>query len=309
MVAALVGLTHGLRVLGRLVGPYRSGILLGLPSTTAVILLGVGRAHGPVAASELADASLLGLVGTVALPMTYAWAIGSGTRWGSAIVLSVAAYLAITLGVRGLGLADVGDRLAVSTIAVLAACSWAARLQPETRPPRRRRRSGPGAPHLLIRTLVPVACLGSITLLRKTMGVEWAGLFGTFPGLSLTLLVVTHLESGAAEARKFARGLPPGNLAMVAFLAVFRFVSRDHGLSWGASAAYGAALMTLSLVEFLNRWGFPALSQVFRLLVERLRDSRGFAATRSALWGRFPPPSPRRHPGISSYLPGVEALA
>ena len=70
----------------------------------------------------------------------------------------------------------------------------------------------------------------------------------TFPGLTLTVLVMTHLESGAGPAIKMARALPSGNLGMVAFLAAFRFASPVLGLGWGTASGYLAALAMLVLV-------------------------------------------------------------
>ena len=71
--------------------------------------------------------------------------------------------------------------------------------------------------------------------------------------MSLTVLVVTHLEAGPVAASRLARALPPGNLSMISFLAVFRFGCPQLGLAWGAALGYAAALATLVVVERLFR--------------------------------------------------------
>ncbi len=70
--AVLILMIHGFRALGRRVGPRYSGLMLGLPSTTAVMLLLCGCERGDAAATRMAEANLLGLVAAVALPLAYA---------------------------------------------------------------------------------------------------------------------------------------------------------------------------------------------------------------------------------------------
>ncbi len=83
--AALIVMIHAIRVLGRVAGPRFSGLALGLPSTTAIVLLCCGCECGSGTAIVMAESSLLGLVAAVALPLAYAWAVGAG--WGLALRL------------------------------------------------------------------------------------------------------------------------------------------------------------------------------------------------------------------------------
>ena len=75
----LIAVIHGLRAVGRRIGPRASGLILGLPSSTAIVLLLCGRARGCLVAAEMAESSLLGLVAAVSLPLAYAEAVRQ--RW------------------------------------------------------------------------------------------------------------------------------------------------------------------------------------------------------------------------------------
>ena len=75
----------------------------------------------------------------------------------------------------------------------------------------------------------------------------------TFPGVTLTVLWLTHLEAGPASALRMTRSLPFGNLGMVGFLAAFRFACPRFGLVGGTVAGYLASLTILALVVLLDR--------------------------------------------------------
>jgi hypothetical protein len=80
----------------------------------------------------------------------------------------------------------------------------------------------------------------------EAFGPEVAGLMSTFPAVTLTVLCLTYLESGPASTLRMARALPAGNLAMVGFLATFRFACPIFGLAWGTLLGYVASLVILA---------------------------------------------------------------
>ena len=87
----LIAVIHGLRILGRRIGPRASGLILGLPSSTAILLVLCGRERGSAVAVEMADASLLGLIAAVSLPMAYAQAVRRGWGLPAALTAAIAA--------------------------------------------------------------------------------------------------------------------------------------------------------------------------------------------------------------------------
>lgn len=264
--ALLVALTHGLRGLGRLVGPRRGGLILGLPCSTAVVLLACGQEHGVADAAVMAESSLLALVGVVALPLTYAWVVARGWTLPRAPLAAVFAYAAVACGFSVLPAPGAFGSVGIAAIGVITA-SLAAGRMPETKSGR-----GAIAPSrlrcLALRTAVPVICLAAVAALRAWAGPRWAGLLSPFPGMSLAVLVVTHLEAGPAEASRMARALPPGCWGMIAFLVAFRFGSPVMGLGWATVFGYLLAAAALLAVEALTRWSRPSPVQV---VVDRRR--------------------------------------
>src|SRR3954447_6979397 len=92
--ATLVAVIQGLRLLGRRIGPRASGLILGLPSSTAILLVLCGREKGMIPAIEMADASLLGLIAAVSLPLAFAQAVRRGWKLPGALAAAVGAYIA-----------------------------------------------------------------------------------------------------------------------------------------------------------------------------------------------------------------------
>jgi hypothetical protein len=247
----LIVVIHGLRSLGRRLGPGACGLLLGLPSSTAILLVLCGRDRGSAGAIEMADASLLGLVAAVSLPIAYVQAVRRG--WGLTVALAaaIAAYVGVA---SGLGYLDPGDsqiRMLVSFGSILAASYLAARIGVPVEAPRRSTPSGRWVN--LLRTLIPVVYVAIVGIASGIAGPRWAGLVSTFPSMSTVVVAVTHLEAGAVEASRIARALPPANLSTAAFLAAFRFACPVLGLEWGTLCGYAAALVNLAAIELILR--------------------------------------------------------
>jgi hypothetical protein len=250
--ATLIAVIHGLRILGRRIGPRASGLILGLPSSTAILLVLCGRERGADCALAMADASLLGLIAAVALPMAYALAVRRGWRLPAALAAAIAAYVVVASGLGSLHPGEPLERLVISCGAILVASHLAARIGGPK----------PVAPHpfpssrwaALSRTIVPLAYVMVVGIVSSVANPNWAGLVGTFPGISTVILAVTHLEEGAEPASRIARALPPANLSTAAFLAAFRFGCPALGLGWGTLLGYGAALINLAAMERLPGW-------------------------------------------------------
>jgi hypothetical protein len=245
--AALIVMIHGFRVLGRIAGPRWSGLALGLPSTTAIVLLLCGHERGSEATTVMAESSLLGLVAAVALPLAYAQAVRSSWRLPESLTAAVAGYVAVAFGLGCLP--DIGalPRFATALVAIVAASYWAKRISLPVE-------AGGGASLtpsqvMTARTAIPAIYIVILGLAERMAGPGWAGLVSTFPSMSLVVLAVTHFEAGPAEASRIAKVLPSGNTSTLAFLAAFRLASPGTGLVGGTIAGYAAALAALSMME------------------------------------------------------------
>src|SRR5271155_4149115 len=126
--AALIVMIHGFRLLGRLAGPRWSALALGLPSTTALVLVICGCERGSAAATEMAESSLLGLAAAVALPLAYAQVVRLGWRLPVALVAAVTGYLVVAATLGCLTADGVLPRLGIALFAILSGSYWAARM-------------------------------------------------------------------------------------------------------------------------------------------------------------------------------------
>lgn len=275
--ATLIAVIHALRFIGRRAGPRASGLILGLPSSTAILLLLCGRDRGIGSAVEMADASLLGLIAAVGLPLAYAAAVRSGLRLPAALTAAVAAYLVAASGLGFVPLPDFAGRLVVSFGSILAAsvvASWIGI------PAVVSFRAAPSGRWIAaVRTIFPLSYVAVAGVASGVASPRWAGLVSTFPSMSAVVLVVTHLEEGAAAAGRIARTLPAANLSTAAFLAAFRLGCPTLGLACGASCAYLAALLTLAAIE-----GIPRSTLLPRLLSRAYDDFATIGRRVSRSW-------------------------
>jgi len=244
---------HGFRVLGRLAGPRWSGLALGLPSTTAIVLIFCGCEQGSGAATTMAESSLLGLVAAVALPLAYAQAVRRGWPLPAVLAAAVTAYAGVASCLGHLPQVGAVERLGIASVALLAAAHWARRI-----PVPAVAQSRDFAPlstwrTMVLRTAVPTVYVLFLAGVERLAGASWAGLMSTFPSMSLVVLLVTYLEAGPAQSSRIALVLPAGNTSTAAFLAAFHLACPQIGLSCGTVVGYAAALFALLVIEGIAR--------------------------------------------------------
>jgi hypothetical protein len=247
--ALLAVLIQLFRALGKFGGPRYSGLALGLPSTTVVVLIFCGCEHGSLAATEMAESSVLGLVAAVSLPLVFAGAVRlEWPLWG-AIGASVGGYLLVAATLGFLPAIGAMPKVIVAATALAGAASWVGRIRGTQTCGDGGRVALSGIRTVVLRTATPVVYVILLGMFERLAGPSWAGLMSTFPSLSLVVLVVTYLEAGPGESSRVAQVLPCGNLSTLAFLAVFRFVCEGAGVGWATAAGYGAALAALLVIQ------------------------------------------------------------
>jgi hypothetical protein len=249
--AFLIVMIHGFRILGRLAGPRWSALALGLPSTTAIVLVICGCQRGSAAATEMAESSLLGLVAAVAMPLAYARTVCLGWRLPVALAAAVIGYLVVAFTLAYLPAIDVLPRLGIALFAILAGSYWAGR--PSIPEASRVVASYSTFKAMAARTAIPATYVLVLAIAERVAGPSWAGLLSTFPSMSLVVLAVTHLESGPAEASRIAKVLPAGNSSTLAFVAAFRLASTGIGFVGATIFGYMAALAALLIIEGKDR--------------------------------------------------------
>ena len=107
---------------------------------------------------------------------------------------------------------------------------------------------------LVLRTLIPVACVLCVYGARSIAGPDKAGLLLPFPATSLSVLVATHLESGPGHACLMARAMPIGAFSTVAFLFTFRSLTQGFGPVGGTAFGYLAAACAFLVIEHFSAW-------------------------------------------------------
>jgi hypothetical protein len=250
--AVLVVMIHIFRALGRLAGPRYSGLALGLPSTTAVVLIFCGYEQGSLAATQMAESGLLGLVATVSLPLAFIGSVRLGWRLWGAIATSVGGYVAVAAGLGCLPATGVLPKVSLAAAALVGAAMWVRDREVST--PEDKKSTVRISPlrTMFLRTATPALYIFVLAIAQQLAGPSLVGLVSTFPSLSLVVLIVTYLESGPAEAGRIAQVLPSGNTSTLAFLAVFQLVCSEAGIAWGTFAGYAAALGVLVAVQAVS---------------------------------------------------------
>jgi hypothetical protein len=299
-IVMVIGMTHGVRALGRWVGPRRGGLLMGVPSTTALVLVGCGLERGLDEATLAAESCLAGLVAAAVLPLVYARAAGAGWRSSASAGAAVAGYAAVAAGIWWLPALGTAACVAGAGAGVVMICHLAGRV-------RAGQRTGPRTERVVIsrrwtmayRTAVPVGSFLTVRLLRAVVGTSNAGRFITFPGASLAVLVTTHLEAGPEAACRTAAAMPVGCLGMLAFLTTFRFGCPRFGLAWGTALGFVAALVALVAVgSALGPKGAAGPAPRLALEAGPQRSSRTIAPLPAGSYRRDPADQRARRPRV-----------
>ena len=187
------------------------GRLVGLPLTSLPLLALFAAAHGATYAASAATATLAGVVGQSAWALSYALAARRHGPVRSAAV-ATAAFGAVCLLLYG---AD----LSLIPAAVLATVSVAGALAvwPATS----------ASPHpggeasrgeLYGRMAAGSAFTVAVTGASGSLQPQAAGLFGSYPVLTVVLAVVTRRRGGVGAATVFLEGVVAGTLSVVAAL-------------------------------------------------------------------------------------------
>lgn len=251
-ILVIVGLTHGLRWLSQQAGPRWGGLIAGLPSTTAVVLFFLGCENGEEYATRAAESGALGLCAGSALALVFTWAASQGRSMAFALAVagvtfvSVAAASPLLLSLA----APLPLFLVISASCLLAAVTQCIPASACTVATSSSRSSWRG---MILRTIIPAACVVTVTMLSQHLGTVGSGLLGTFPCMLTSMLVVTSLEDGVNVAGKLAQAFPVGQLATLSFVILFGQFCPSMGVAGALLVGYLAAVMTLGAIEWIHR--------------------------------------------------------
>lgn len=251
-ILVIVGLTHGLRWLSQKAGPRWGGLMAGLPSTSAVVLFFLACENGEEYATRAADSGAIGLCAGSALALAFSWAASNGRSMAFALAAAGASFVGVAV-VTPLILslaAPLPLLLVICACCLLAAIAQCIPTSACTPATRSRQRTWLG---MILRSIIPAVCVVSVTILSQRLGTIGTGLLGTFPCMLTSMIVLTSLEDGVPVASKLAQAFPMGQLATLSFVILFGQLCPLVGAKAALLLGYIAALMTLGIIEWVNR--------------------------------------------------------
>ena len=218
-------------------GPTVSGWLVGLPLTSAPVILFLTLDYGTAFAAHAAQGTLLGLISVGAFCLTYSW-LSMRLNWPGSILVGWIVFFIVTAMLEQfsvsllLAFVSVVGTLALVLILLPRQQSMVAIVQP----PRW---------EILLRMVVATAFLLVLTSIASLLGPQLSGLLTPFPMYASILAVFTHHFQDAGAARRLLRGVVVGSFTFaIFFLLVATLIER-----WGIVTAFSIATLVSLLVH------------------------------------------------------------
>ncbi len=239
---------------GRKWGPTVSGLLMGLPLTSAPISVFLAIQYGAAFAARSASGNLAGQASVCIFCLAYSLS-AQKHGWIPCTILSIASFLLSTFIWNQITLTLL-PAVAVLGI-VICLVLW---LMPRstavilpTTPPRW---------DLPARMLLAATFVITLTTFANALGPHLSGLIAPFPVFGTIITAFTHRQQGPDAATRLLRGIVFGSLAYTAFFLVAGNLLTHISLGWTYLLASAAAIC-VSAVTFIapgifNRNRIPA---------------------------------------------------
>jgi hypothetical protein len=227
-------LIGGVSLAGRRWGPAVSGWLVGLPLTSAPVLLFLALEHGATAAVQGTQGVLMGGIAVTAFCLAYSRAAEHWPWWG-ALTAALAAYL---LAAAVLG------RLVVPIPAACALVAAALALALWLLPPLGPRPVAVIPPRwdLPLRMALATGIILVLTSVVPLFGAHIVGLLSSFPAMVTILGTFAQRQQGPAAAAAIMRGVVLGLFGFAAFYLIIGLAILHWGIGLAFLAATGATL-------------------------------------------------------------------
>jgi hypothetical protein len=205
-------------------GPSVGGWLVGLPLTSAPVVLFLALDQGTPFAAAAAQAIMVGLVGVALFCLTYGW-LARTRRWGW-LPSMLAGWLAVLVAVAALD--QVSLPLPIEFVGVVIVLGVVLGLIPRLR----------GAQPLAAtpsweipaRMVVVTVFILALTGLAQALGPRLSGLLAPFPLFATILAVFTHHFQGAGAANNFLRGVVLGSFSPALFFLAVAVLVQPLGI-------------------------------------------------------------------------------
>jgi len=241
-------LIAGVSLAGRRWGPMVSGWLVGLPLTSAPVVLFLALEQGTDFATQAAVGILLGLISTAMFCLVYS-RLAPHTPWPGSLLGSWAAVVAVPLGLRGVQLPL--WPAAALVVGGLIGVRWAIPVTPaaiaEALPLPRW--------DIPARMVLATAFVLALTAGAAALGPQLSGLIAPLPIYATILAVFTHRLQGVPATQRLLRALVTGVFSTVLFYLALALLLQPTGLLMAFGGATSAALGLHALSLTLMRRG------------------------------------------------------
>lgn len=212
-----------------------SGWIVGLPLTSAPVILLLALEQGDGFAAASAQGALLGLVSLSAFSLAYILlSLHLKRGWLPSMLLGWGIYFASSII-----LDYTSASLMVSFVIVLAWLIIVARVFPVVNAPEKTTSSGSTWGDVIIRIVGAIVLIFAITEYAPSLGATLSGLLTPFPIYTSLMVSTIHRRQGIASASQFVRG---ATLSLFT-PAVFWLMVGSTIVSWGVGASYVIAIL------------------------------------------------------------------
>jgi hypothetical protein len=234
LTPALIGIVS---LMGRRWGPSVSGWFIGLPLTSAPIVLFFALDHGTTFAAHAAQGTLLGLISGDCFCLVYSW-LSFRVGWLGSLLLGWGAFFASTFVLEHISLP-----LVLAFVVVIICLVIMVKLFPDTRGKSAALRSPPW--ELYVRMGVAAVFVLLLTEVSSLLGPQLSGLLTPFPVFASILGAFTHHFQGNVAACRLLRGVVIGTFTF----AVFFLVIAGAIAIWGIVLSFCLALLALLVLH------------------------------------------------------------
>jgi hypothetical protein len=236
-------------------GAKVSGWLVGLPLTSAPLIIFVALELGTTFAAHMAVGILMGLISQAAFCMTYAW-LSFRVNWLGSWLIGWAAFGASTFTLEQISVPLPLALLGVIGSFILVLVLW---------PQSPGQEVSPQAPAwaLVGRMGIAVGFILVLTSTASMLGSRLSGLLSPLPIFATVFAVFAHKLQGGRPARQVLHGVVVSSFACAVFFLVVAKWIEQWGLVATLSAAALAALLTQgSMLWLLRRHTAPLQAEI-----------------------------------------------
>jgi len=233
---------------GRRWGALVSGWLVGLPLTSAPVVLFIALEQGTAFASRAAQGTMTGTISVAFFCLAYSW-LSLRLNWPVCLLLGWGVFFASTFLLERVSVPLLPSFIAILIMLAIITAALPKDRRPDilTTPP-----NWEIGARMIVATLFVLALTGSAAFL----GPQLSGLLTPFPLFASIVAAFTHSFQGAIAARRVLRGVLAGAYAFAVFFLIVSGLIEHAGIVTAfVLALLGACFVQGSSLWVLRRYG------------------------------------------------------